>query len=164
MVLVFIRFLVDIVCFLTTQCTHNCWTRSYSLVGVCKSFVVVWTGRPHRGFFMLSCVKNVDCVFVLQLLLRTKLFKFSGCQGGGCHLVSWVMLAHALCRLCFCPATLALCSSVLALMCCAVMGSRGVLCLNIACRIWLRYKRPSSQGQCLRFAAESFTAYSVGRL
>lgn len=67
MVLIFIRFLVDIVCFLTTQCAHNCWSWSCSSVGVCKSFVV-WTGWPHTGFSMLSCVKNVDCVIVLQLL------------------------------------------------------------------------------------------------
>lgn len=164
MVLGFTRIFVDIVCFLTPQCVHDCWTCRCCFVGVCRSFISDVNWMTSYRFFMLCCVKNVDCVIVLQLVWEQNLFNLAVAKEVDIISYPELCLPVQSALWAFCPAALALCSSVLALICSAVMGSRGVLYLNIACRIWLLCKRPISGGQCLRFAAEAFAIYSVGRL
>lgn len=135
-----------------------------ALLGCARALLMMWTGWPHTGFLMLCCVKDVDCVIVLQLVWEQNCFNLAVAKEVDIILYAELCLPVQSALWAFCPATLALCSSVLALICCAVMGSRDVLYLNIPCRIWLLYKRPSSGGQCLSFAAEAFAVYSVGRL
>lgn len=50
---------------------------AFPLLGCARALLVVRTGWPHTGFFMLSFVKNVDCIIVLQLLWEQNCVNFA---------------------------------------------------------------------------------------
>lgn len=137
---------------------------AFPLLVCARALLVVQTGWPHTGFFMLSFVKSVDCVIVLQLLWEQKCVNFVVAKE--VDIIPYPKLClpvHSpICA--FCPATLALCSSVLALICRAVVGSRGFCVWTLLAGLDCCIRDPVQENSALSFAAEAFAVYSIGRL
>lgn len=113
---------------------------------------------------MLSCIKNFDCVSVLQLLWEQNCFNLAFAKEVAIisYPESCLSVHSAVCA--YCPAPLAPCSSVLALICLQSWGAE-VFCVwtslaGFDCCI----KDPVQGDGALSFAAEAFTVYSEGRL